>query len=77
MERPEFLRQLDELLDLEPGTLKGDETLESLENWNSLAVIGFMAMIDEHYGIVVPPKQISACTTVENLIELAPASDPV
>jgi acyl carrier protein len=72
MERSELLRQLDELLELEPGTLKGGEALEGLENWNSLAVIGFMALMNDHFGIIVSPRQISACTTIDQLLALAP-----
>jgi len=70
MERSEFLCLLDELIELEPGTLKGEETLDSLENWNSLAVIGYMALVNDHYGVIVSPKQISACTTIDELMAL-------
>jgi acyl carrier protein len=73
MERSQFLLRMDELLDLEPGTLKGDEALDSLENWNSLAVIGFMAMANEDTGAVLSPKQISACSTVSELAKMASA----
>jgi acyl carrier protein len=72
MERAEFLSLLDELLELEPGTLKGDEALDSLENWNSLAVIGFMALVNDHCGAILSPKQISACTTANQLADLIP-----
>ena len=70
MERNEFLLLLDELLELEPGTVKGSETLDGLEGWNSLAVISFMALVDEHFGISVQPRQIAACTTVTDLMGL-------
>jgi acyl carrier protein len=70
MDLTEFLLTIDELLELEPGTLKGTEKLDELEGWNSLAVIGFMAVVSERFGIVVPPKKISACSTVGDLIAL-------
>ena len=70
MENNEFLLLLDELLELEPGTVKGSETLDSFEGWNSLAVISFMALVDEHFGISVQPRQIAACTTVSDLMGL-------
>jgi acyl carrier protein len=70
LENNEFLLLLDELLELEPGTVKGSETLDSLEGWNSLAVISFMALVDEHFGISVQPRQIAACTTVTDLMGL-------
>ena len=70
MKRNEFLLLLDELLELEPGTVKGSETLDSFESWNSLAVISFMALVDEHFGISLQPRQIAACTTVADLTGL-------
>lgn len=70
MKRNEFLLLLDELLELEPGTVKGSETLDSIESWNSLAVISFMALVDEHFGISLQPQQIAACTTVADLTGL-------
>jgi acyl carrier protein len=70
VKRNEFLLLLDELLELEPGTVKGSETLDSFESWNSLAVISFMALVDEHFGISLQPRQIAACTTVADLTGL-------
>lgn len=71
MEKHEFLLLLDEVVELDPGTLKGDETIESLEGWNSLAVISFMALVDEHFGISLQARQISECKTIADLIGLA------
>ena len=70
MKRSEFLLSLDELLELEPGTVKGSETLENLEGWNSLAVIGLMALMDERFGVSLQPRRIAACTTVADLMAL-------
>jgi acyl carrier protein len=70
LKRNEFLLLLDEALELEPGTVKWSETLDSLESWDSLAVISFMALVDEHFGISLQPRQIAACTTVADLTGL-------
>ncbi|MGD0015522.1 MAG: acyl carrier protein [Bryobacteraceae bacterium] len=72
MDRNELLRSLDELMDLEPGTLTGDEVLAELGGWSSLAVIGFIAMADEH-GVAVSPGSIAKCKTVDELVRLAGA----
>jgi acyl carrier protein len=70
LERNEFLLLLDELLELEPGTLKGSETLDSLDGWNSLGVISFMALVDEHFGVSLQPRQIAGCSTIADLAGL-------
>lgn len=70
MEKNEFLLSLDELLELEPGTVKGSDTLDSLDGWNSLAVISFMALVDERFGITLQPRQIAGCSTIADLVGL-------
>ncbi len=71
MKRDEFLLSLDELIDLEPGTLKGAEPLDGLEGWNSLAIIGFIALLDERLSLAVSPSRIAGCRTINDLISLA------
>ena len=71
MDRDQFLVRMDELLELPSGSLKGPEQLEDLEGWDSLAVLSFIAMMDETYGVTVATKQIVACKTVDELAALA------
>jgi acyl carrier protein len=70
LQKAEFFLLLDELLELEPGTVKGSETLDSLEGWNSLAIISLMALMDERFGVNLQPRRIAACTTVADLVAL-------
>jgi acyl carrier protein len=69
--REEFLAQLDELLELPAGTLKGDEKLEDLERWDSLAMVSFIALADEHCNMRLSPRQFVTCNTVNDLVQLA------
>jgi acyl carrier protein len=66
----EFYRNLEEVLDLTPGTLKAGEPLARLESWDSIGVLGFLAMADETYRAVIPPKRIPECKTVDDLAAL-------
>ena len=38
--REEFLLEMDEILGLRAGTLRGNENLDELQNWDSTALIG-------------------------------------
>ena len=71
MDRKDFLLALDETLELEPGTLTGAETLESLDSWDSLAVISFIALVDETMNIVVEGEKLARAKTVDDLLALA------
>ncbi len=70
MKTPDFLRLLDELLELPAGTLKGAEPLKSFYQWDSLANVGFIALVDRHLGMSVDPGKIAAAETVKDLLAL-------
>ena len=71
MTREEFLAEIDQLVDLAPGTLKGPEELDSIEEWNSTAMIGLIALADTNNRVRLSPRQIAACSTVTDLLKLA------
>jgi len=71
MNRPDFLILVDELLELPKGTLTGQERLEDLEGWDSLAMISFMALVDEHMGVKLSPRQFVNCERMSDLLDLA------
>lgn len=71
MTRPEFLRSFDTILELPEGTLTGSEKLEDLENWNSLAMIDFIALADTNNNVRLSARQIGSAETVADLLQLA------
>jgi hypothetical protein len=73
MTHNEFLMQLDEILNLPTGTLRGDEKLEDLENWDSTSLISFVALADFASGVDITPAQVVTCSTVSDLLRLAQA----
>jgi acyl carrier protein len=71
MTREEFLLQMDEILDLQPGTLRGHEKLEDLKNWDSTALISLIALADANNGAPIAPDQVVGCSSVGDLLRLA------
>ena len=71
MDKQEFLRSFEELLELPPSTLNGSELLEGLEQWDSMAGLGFIALVDEKCGVVLANSDIVRCSTVDDLGRLA------
>jgi acyl carrier protein len=69
MNKKAFLNLIDELLELDEGTVAGDEELEE-RGWNSLAAVGFIAMADEQFGVIVAPAKLAHCRTANQLAEL-------
>jgi acyl carrier protein len=71
MTRAEFLLEMDEILGLRAGTIRGSERLDDLENWDSTALISFVAMAEASSGVSISPHQIVRCSTVADLVQLA------
>jgi acyl carrier protein len=74
MDKSEFYRELESMLELEPGAIQQQTRLDALESWDSVSVITFIAMVDQLYGISVPPRLIAEAQTAEDLANLVAAS---
>jgi acyl carrier protein len=62
---------MDKLVELPRGTLKGDEKLNDLEQWNSLAIISFIALVDTNNRVKVSLGEIMSSVTVSDLLAVA------
>lgn len=71
MTNNEFLLQMDEILGLPAGTLRGHEKLEELTNWDSTSLITFIALAETNNGVAISPGDIVTCSTVADLLQLA------
>lgn len=65
----QLLRDLEQTLELDPNTLKGDEALADI-NWDSMAVVVFIAMADANYGSAVHVSKLQEAKTVADLFAL-------
>lgn len=68
MERDDFLRELAEIL-RQPAVTPAFSLADA--EWDSLAVMSTVALIDEHSGATVSGDELSRCTTVAGVLDLA------
>ncbi len=71
MTREEFLLEMDEILGLRAGTLRGNEKLEELERWDSTALISLIVLAESTNNTQISPDQVVGCSTVADLLRLA------
>lgn len=71
MSRKEFLLEMEEILGLRAGTLRGDEKLEDLENWDSTALVSLIVLAETSNNTTISPDQVVGCSTVGDLLRLA------
>jgi acyl carrier protein len=70
MEKKDFLKEIEEIIEADEITLDGSEVLEGLDGWDSLAVMGFIAMVDDNFQITIEVDKIAECETVNDLVDL-------
>lgn len=73
MNTHDFLRLLEEVIEAPANTLIGGELLEGLPQWDSLAVLSFMAKIDEVLNMQLSADAIVKAKSVADLQALLPA----
>lgn len=73
MTRAEFLAALEEMLETDAGSLSPDTALDSLDSWDSLAVISFIALVDEHFDHVVAGEDLAKAKTIGDLLAMTGA----
>lgn len=69
MTNKEKLNHLEELLDIEKDTLSEDTELKSLGEWDSIAYISTIAMLDSDFDKVVTSKEVQGFVTVKDIMD--------
>lgn len=69
MNKKEFFAQLEEFMELDEGRLTGEELLDDLP-WDSLAVVSFIAMADEHLDLSVRPAKLAEAKSIADLLAI-------
>lgn len=68
MTTQEKLEKLEEIMDLEPNTLKETDLLSDYEEWDSVAALSFIAMMDEEFGKAVKGAEIKKFVTFADVL---------
>ncbi len=68
MSEKERIELLEEIMDLDPGTLRVTDTLADFEEWDSLTALTFISEMDERFGKKVTGSQIKELVTVADAI---------
>jgi len=67
MQETEFLSLLDEVFDVDPGTILLDHDVKELPTWDSMTFLGLIATIDERYNVTLEPDDVLTCSTAQEL----------
>ncbi|MDE5663715.1 MAG: acyl carrier protein [Muribaculaceae bacterium] len=64
----EFIEKFAEIFDdMDPATLSGDTNFRELDDWDSIAGLSVIGMVDEEYGVTFGAEDMRACKTIADL----------
>ncbi len=64
MDIKEFIKQTAEVLEVSEETINAETKYRELEQWDSIANLSFVAMIDIEYGVVIETEDLKQLTTL-------------
>lgn len=70
MTEKEKLSMLEDLLEMEEGTLCKEQELSELAEWDSVNRLSFIVMLDNEFGKEVSGEMIIGLAKVEDLLNL-------
>lgn len=65
----EKLAKMEEIMELDEGTLKETNALEDYDEWDSIAMLSFIAMMDSDFGKTVDGEEVRKFVTVQDALE--------
>lgn len=68
MEKKEKLEKLEEMLDLEENTLEETANLNEIEEWDSIAHLSLIIMLEEEFGRQITGKEVRGFKTVQDIL---------
>lgn len=70
MTKQEKLKNLEEIMDLEEGVLKEDDVLAEYEEWDSVSILSFIALMDEMFEKEITGADIKEFIRVKDVLEV-------
>lgn len=65
----EKMKLIAKAIEIDSSRLTPDTLLDSLEEWDSLAIMGVVAMLDKHFDVQLKADDIAALKTVEDILK--------
>ena len=69
MELKEKLAKMEEIMELDEGVLKETDVLEDFDEWDSIAMLSFIAMMDSDFEKTVTGEEVRSFVTVQDALE--------
>lgn len=73
MDTQAFLDQMKDVLDIDDRELSLEDEFKAFDEWDSLAYLSTIAMIDDEYGVVISAAEFRTLTTLGDVVKVIEA----
>lgn len=70
MELQEKLAALEDIMELDEGTLAPGTRLDEIEEWDSLSALSFVVLLGDEFGRKISGQEIRAFETVQDMLDV-------
>lgn len=70
METKQKIAMLEEMLELDEGTLSEVTSLDTVEVWDSMSKLSLIVLLDDEFNVKVNSEQIKALKTIQDILNL-------
>lgn len=70
MSQQEKINLLEEIMEIDEGTLSLDDILEDYDEWDSVTALSLIALMDERFGKIIAGEDIKKLKTVSDVLML-------
>ncbi|MDD2228155.1 MAG: acyl carrier protein [Candidatus Cloacimonetes bacterium] len=72
METNEKIAMLEEMLEIDEGTLKEDTQLDNIAEWDSMSKLSLIVLLDDEFEVSVNGDQIRSLKSIKDILDLMP-----
>jgi acyl carrier protein len=69
LDKKQFLDEFADMLGINAADLTPSTQLSTLENWDSVAYLSTMVLLDEKVGVAISPDDLTAARTVQDILD--------
>lgn len=70
MTEEEKLAALEDIMELDEGTLKPEMSLDDIEEWDSLSALSFVVLLGDEFDRKITGKEIREFATVADMLKV-------
>lgn len=70
MTAQEKIAMLEDIMELDAGTLTPETVLSTLEEWDSITLLSFIAMMEDEFHKIVSGSEVKQLKTVSDVMDI-------